>query len=241
MRLSVVIPAFNEEKLLPATLQAVRDALQAATARGWESEVVVCDNNSSDATPRVAAAAGARVVFEPVNMIARARDAGAAAATGDWLLFVDADSRPSRELLAATLDAIDSGRVLAGGTTVRLDGGRWPIHVLTAVWNLVSRVTRRFAGSYIFVRADAFRAVGGFGTEHYAGEELFLARRVHALARRQRLRVVILSRTPLLTSARKSHLYTPAELGRFLLRATFRPRSTLGSREACAPWYDGRR
>ena len=67
----------------------------AFTARGWTTELIVCDNNSSDATPAIAAAAGARVVFEPVNQIGRARNAAAAAATGDWLVFVDADSHPT--------------------------------------------------------------------------------------------------------------------------------------------------
>ena len=95
MKVSVVIPAFNEEKLLPSTLGAVRAAAAAFTARGWEWECVVCDNNSTDRTAEVARAAGAAVVFEPVNQIGRARDAGARAATGAWLVFIDADSWPS--------------------------------------------------------------------------------------------------------------------------------------------------
>ena len=73
MRVSVVLPAFNEEKLLPAALAAVRVAASAFTSRGWEWECVVCDNNSTDGTAAVARAAGATVVFEPVNQIGRAR------------------------------------------------------------------------------------------------------------------------------------------------------------------------
>ena len=77
MRVSVVIPAFNEEKLLPATLAAVRAAAGAFADRGWSWECVVCDNNPTDCTAELARAAGATVVFEPVNQIGRARDAGA--------------------------------------------------------------------------------------------------------------------------------------------------------------------
>ncbi|MFM9001007.1 MAG: glycosyltransferase, partial [Opitutia bacterium] len=69
MRVSVVIPAFNEEKLLPSTLAAVRAAAEAFSARGWEWECVVCDNNSSDRTAEAARAGGAAVVFEPVNQL----------------------------------------------------------------------------------------------------------------------------------------------------------------------------
>ena len=69
-RYSVVVPAFDEEALLPATLAALKEAMAAVPHRG---EVVVCDNNSKDRTAEVARAAGARVVFEPRNHIARAR------------------------------------------------------------------------------------------------------------------------------------------------------------------------
>ena len=91
MKLSVVVPAFNEERLLAGSLAAIRDALRAFEEAGWDTELIVCDNNSTDRTAEIARDAGAAVVFEPVNQIARARNAGAAHATGEWLLFVDAD------------------------------------------------------------------------------------------------------------------------------------------------------
>src|SRR5579863_7951521 len=96
--------------------------MEAFSARGWPSELVVCDNNSTDHTAELARAAGATVVFEPVNQIARARNKGAEAATGDWLIFVDADSHPSLELFADVAAAIESGKYVYGGATVTLDG-----------------------------------------------------------------------------------------------------------------------
>src|SRR5262245_18404182 len=101
---------------------------------GWESELIVCDNNSTDATAAIARAAGATVVFEPVNQIARARNAGAAAASGDWLLFIDADSHPSSELFADVADAIQSGSCLAGGSTVALDREHWAGTLGMTIW-----------------------------------------------------------------------------------------------------------
>ena len=90
----MVVPAFNEERLLGASLAQMKSAAGAFAGRGWDFELIVCDNNSTDRTAEIARAAGATVVFEPVNQIARARNRGAAAATGDWLVFVDADSHP---------------------------------------------------------------------------------------------------------------------------------------------------
>ena len=121
VKISVVIPAFNEEKLLGATLRSLQAAGAAFGDSGWDMEIVVCDNNSTDGTAGLARAAGARVVFEPVNQISRARNTGAAAAGGEWLVFLDADSRPTRELFAEVAGAIQSGRCLAGGYTMRMD------------------------------------------------------------------------------------------------------------------------
>lgn len=241
MTLSVVIPAFNEERLLPTTLTSLHQALESIHQLGWSSEVIVCDNNSSDRTPEIARAHGARVVFEPINMIGRARNAGAAAATGEWILFLDADSIPSPALLAATARAIESGRCFAGGSVLRLDGGPPSAHFASGIWNLISRLGRWPAGSFLFVETAAFREIGGFSLKQYAGEELDLARRLKRSTRAKGRRLTILTGTPLITSARKIHLYKPAEILSFILRAAFRPKATMSNREACAMWYDGRR
>lgn len=242
MRVSVVLPAFNEEKLLPAALAAVKAAASAFTARGWEWECVVCDNNSTDGTAAAARAAGATVVFEPVNQIGRARDAGARAATGEWLVFIDADSTPSPALFASIAERIASGRVLGGGSTVELEPGtpRYARFVC-GLWNLWSRLAGWAAGSCVWVEAEAFRAAGGFGTEYYAGEEVFLSRRLKALARRSGRRFVILSDHPLRTSSRKLRLYTLTEAGRFFFRMLFTAGRAAKRPDACHLWYDGRR
>ena len=242
MRVSVVLPAFNEEKLLPAALAAVREAASAFTSRGWEWECVVCDNNSTDGTAAVARAGGATVVFEPVNQIGRARDAGARVATGDWLVFIDADSTPSSALFASIAERIASGRALGGGSTVELEPGtpRYARFVC-GLWNLWSRLAGWAAGSCVWVQAEAFRAAGGFGTEYYAGEEVFLSRRLKTLARRSGRRFVILSAHPLRTSSRKLKLYTLTEAGRFFFRMLFTAGRAAKRPDACHIWYDGRR
>lgn len=242
MRVSVVLPAFNEEKLLPAALAAVRASASAFTSRGWAWECVVCDNNSTDGTAAAARAAGATVVFEPVNQIGRARDAGARAATGEWLVFIDADSTPSPALFASIAERIASGRVLGGGSTVELEPGtpRYARFVC-GLWNLWSRLAGWAAGSCVWVEAEAFRAAGGFGTEYYAGEEVFLSRRLKALARRSGRRFVILSDHPLRTSSRKLRLYTLTEAGRFFFRMLFTAGRAAKRPDACHLWYDGRR
>lgn len=241
VKVSIVIPAFNEERLLGETLQHVKGALGAFAAWGCEYELIVCDNNSTDRTAEIARAAGAMVVFEPVNQIARARNSGAAAATGDWLLFIDADSHPSVELFAEVAQQIQLGRCLAGGCTVRMDGHHLLANFGAGLWNRLSRSRRLLAGSFIFCDAVAFRQVGGFSKELFAGEELDLSQRLGELARDLGRQIVILHQHPLVTSSRKLRLYSTWELLRLLLRAGWSRGRALRDREACHSWYDGRR
>ncbi|HVW22864.1 MAG TPA: glycosyltransferase [Opitutaceae bacterium] len=239
-RLSVIVPAFNEERLLAGSLRNLRSCCAPLAERGWAAELIVCDNNSTDRTPDIARAEGAAVVFEPFNQIARARNAGAAAARGDWLLFVDADSFPTPELIADAVGAMESGRYLAGGAALEMEGIGRIGRVFLAGWNLTSRITRWFAGSFVFVEAAAFRQVGGFDERYFAGEEIDLSRRLKRLARKSGRRLVVLHRHPMPTSNRKLHLYNHwvrlRVLAHFFLRG-----GRMTRREGCEMWYDGRR
>jgi glycosyltransferase involved in cell wall biosynthesis len=241
MKISIVVPAFNEEKLLPASLRSITAAAEAFRARGWETELIVCDNNSTDRTADVARTEGAQVVFEPVNQIARARNAGASAATGDWLVFVDADSFPSRELFADAADAMVNGNFLGGGVTVRLDEFFFGMSFFTCLWNCTSRFKKWCAGSFIFCETQAFREIGGFSAEFFASEELDFSKRLQALAKTNGKRLVILTRHPLTTSARKMHLYSHGDYLKLLLKLLFTRGKAVTERAACHIWYDGRR
>ncbi len=242
VKISIVVPAFNEEQRLPETLRAIEAARPAFHARQWTTELIVCDNHSTDATAAVARAGGAQVVFEPINQIARARNTGAAAATGDWLLFIDADSLPSPELFADVADAIARGDCLAGGSTVSMGGeATWLVRGVCRLWNWLSIWRRWLAGSFIFCEAETFRALGGFNQELFASEEIDLSLRLHRQAAAQGKQVVILATHPLLTSDRRARLYTLREQLAFVVRVISRLGRPLRSREACRQWYDGRR
>jgi glycosyltransferase involved in cell wall biosynthesis len=241
MKLSIVVPAYNEEKLLPETLRCIRRAAAAFEPLGWEVELIVCDNNSSDRTAELARAAGATVVFEPVNQIARARNTGAAAATGDWLLFIDADSQPSPELFGDLASVIKQNRCLGGGCTLHLVGGPKAVARLAGIWNAISRLSGWVAGSFVFCDAGAFRQLGGFSLQLYASEEIEFSRRLKCLARKNGKRIVILNQHPMVTSGRKIELYSVWDYLAFLGKTVWRRGRTLRSREHCHMWYDGRR
>jgi glycosyltransferase involved in cell wall biosynthesis len=236
VKLSVVVPAFNEEKLLADSLRAIHEAMRVFE----DAELIVCDNNSTDRTAEIARAAGAMAVFEPMNQISRARNTGARHATGDWLVFVDADSFPSADLFADMKRAIESGRCVGGGSTV-IYGETLQGKLFVAPWNLLSRLTRWAAGAFMFCEAAAFREAGGFDEALFASEEIDLFRKLKRIARREGRSIVILHRYPLRSSDRKLRLYSWWDFWSFMAKMALTRGRTLRSRADCYPWYDGRR
>jgi len=233
VRISVVVPAFNEEKLLAETLACIRSAMQPLD---WDAELIVCDNNSTDRTAEIARAAGARVVFEPVNQIARARNAGAAQASGEWLLFVDADSQPSSGLFLELDLVLKQKDFVGGGSTVEMATDDSFARLAVWIWNRFSRATGWAAGSFIFCRAAAFREIGGFSEQLYASEEIDFSRRLKRLGN-----MLILHRHPLRTSGRKARLYSWREMSYLFFRIIVTGGSALRRKDECFAWYDGRR
>ncbi|MEE4184890.1 MAG: glycosyltransferase [Gammaproteobacteria bacterium] len=248
MQLSFVIPAFNEAACIEACLGAIAEAVAACQPGGadehgvaFAAEVIVVDNNSTDATAELAAAAGATVVFEPVNQIARARNAGAAAASGDWLVFIDADSLLSAGLLADVLRLIAAGQHVGCGSLMTMDdmppSARW----MLSTWSWLSARLNWAAGSFIVCRADAFAALGGFDEALYAAEEIDFSQRIKRYARKHGSRFTVLRDHPLHTSNRKVKLYSTREQYAQLWRLMLRPRKALRDKAALGVWYDGRR
>lgn len=257
MKLSIIIPAYNEEIELPACLQTVHDAMSIVesewtaacddASRDLDSssqftwELIVTDNNSTDRTAAIAEGAGAVVVFEPVNQIARARNAGANAATGDWFLFIDADSRLHVDSVRDMLQAVRSGKYGGGGCLVRMDDiprwGRFGI----GTWNTLSRVMKWAAGSFVFCRSDAFRAIEGFDEKYYAAEELYFSSALKKWSRDMGLGFVILRKQPHASSSRKFRMYSNREILKLFAGVIFSYGRTVTSRSALDFFYDGRR
>lgn len=231
---SIVVPAYNEEELLPGTLAALRETMAQLPRRG---EVVVVDNNSTDRTAILAEAAGARVVFEPVNQIARARNAGARAARGPFLVFVDADTTVPPDVLRASIDALESGRAVGGGSAVAIDFRTNGVaRFLLRFWNRVSVKGRLAAGSYVFSRRDAFFAVGGFPESVYASEELWLSRALKRWGRARGLEFAVLDGTPVRSSGRKGEWYGAPTLVLTTLLFVLFP-FLVRSKRFCWLWY----
>lgn len=229
--LSFVVPAHDEEALIGDTLRTLRASADAA---GVPYEIIVVNDASTDRTAAIATAAGARVVDVNVRQIAAARNAGAKVATGDTLIFVDADTWVPPATIRAVVEARRAG-VIGGGAVVRADEpmpryGR--VLMPISVWIL--RTCRWAAGCFLFAERAAFEAVGGFDERLYASEEIALSR---ALKRRGRFVILPESVT---TSSRKMRTYSGFEVFATFLRLGLFP-GQLKRRSALHFWYGRRR
>lgn len=230
--ISFIIPAHDEAVLIGATLAAIHAA---ARDIGTPYEIVVVDDASTDATTGIAQAHGARVLSVTHRHIAATRNAGAAAAQGDRLVFVDADTLIDARVLRAALHALDAGAV-GGGATVRMAGAlAWHERVMVAVAVPILRWTRIAPGCFFFCTRQAFERAGGFDESLYAAEDVALS---HALARLGRF---ILLRETVATSERKLRTFGAVEHLRLLARLALHGRGALRSREHLSLWYDKRR
>lgn len=187
MLISVVIPAYNEEKYLGRCLAAL--ARQTYPANRFE--VIVVDNNSTDATAEIAQRYGVRVIAEPRKGVAYARQAGFAAARGAIIASTDADTVVPPFWVARIAAHFQANPALgaAYGPVYWPDGRRieqllvrYPV-----TWGLwaSNRVRRSlWWGSNFAVRREVFWAAGGFPVQWGAGsgEDTELARRVRRIA-----------------------------------------------------------
>jgi len=167
--LSVVIPALNEAPILGRTLERIQ-------AQDVPVEVLVADGGSDDGTRALAAGRGATVLTAPRGR-ARQMNRGAAAAQGDLLLFLHADTLLPPNGLARIRRTLVHRSATAGTFRLQFDRAtpllrfyswctRWP-------WIRIC-----FGDRGLFVRRSAFEAVGGY-PDWPLFEDLELAARLH--------------------------------------------------------------
>jgi len=203
VRCSVVVPAHNEEVLLPRAVTSIRSA---ARVLGADVEIVVVTNRCTDATASIAAAAGAVVVDSDARNIAAVRNAGVAHSSGDVVVTMDADGVMADRALLEVHRRLAGGRYVGGGTKVRLDRTSAGIRTSIALVEVLTFVLRIGGGMFWCERRD-FDAIGGFDESLLLAEDVEFARRLRSHGRRTGRRFAVLRDVPLVVSARKFDRY----------------------------------
>lgn len=180
MQLSIIIPILNEERELPNLLERL------APFRACDVEVIVVDGESEDGSRQAALRAGVQMVCSERGR-ARQMNAGAAAAKGDVLLFLHADTRLPPSAVQAIETAIRRGggvqRNVWGRFDVRIAGRPFMLRVIASLMNWRSRIGGIATGDQaMFMTHRAFGSVGGFPDQPLM-EDVELSKRLLALSR----------------------------------------------------------
>jgi glycosyltransferase involved in cell wall biosynthesis len=229
--LSFVIPAHNEEALIGRTLTSIHAA---ARTLGEPYEVIVVDDASTDGTTALAAQFNVRILHVAHRQIAATRNAGAAAAQGEFFFFVDADTVATAAAVRAAVRALRRGAV-GGGFVFRYDDRLplWAVPLFPA-GVVGQRVLKFVGGCLLFCMRTAFVAVGGFSQRQYAAEEIVF---VDALKRLGRF---VIPAEYVVTSARKFRTMTARQGIGLLLRLAFLGSASFQRQEGLEVWYGPR-
>ena len=172
---TVIIPVLNNPTGLARCIEAIRRS-------STEFELIVVDNGSTDETLSVARRYTGCVLECPGMTIGAMRNQGAKVARGAFLVFTDSDQEPFDDWLKLGMSAIESDPAvgLAGARVHAPPESRW----VARTWDLQRRFSDRYgdigwleAGN-LFVRREAFEAVGGFRSDLIASEDVDLSFRV---------------------------------------------------------------
>lgn len=230
--ISFIVPAYNEERELSVTLAAIHEA---ASGAAQPYEIIVVDDASTDPTPKIAAHAGAKVIPMNRRQIAAARNAGGRAAQGEYLFFIDADTRINRLHVIQAIAAMEAGYT-GGSARVNMDG-LIPIwgRVLLLGFSSVYFGLNLGAGAFLFTTRHNFDIVGGFDERYFAGEEVYFSLELKRLGRFKVLR------EPVVTSGRKLRMYPAKHFLRKFFGVIVRGPRGVRSRAKLSLWYDGKR
>jgi rSAM/selenodomain-associated transferase 2 len=189
-RLSIIIPVVQEARNL-------EERLPSLVASYPDAEVVVVDAGSDDDTREVVSRFPSVTLIESSRGRARQMNAGAAAAGGEILLFLHADTQLPNGADRAIAEVLRTPSVVGGRFDARIDNPRFPFRMIAALMNLRSRLTRISTGDQaIFVRRLTFQSLGGY-PEIPLMEDIELTRRLKGVGR------LIALRLSVTTSARK--------------------------------------
>lgn len=173
IRFSIIIPAYNEEKLLPRLLESIEVARK--NYQKGAVEIIVADNSSTDKTKEIAEKFGCRVANVEKRCIAAARNGGAKIANGEIFCFIDADSALHPNTFEKIDAAMSDKRIIVGATGIFLE--RMSLGLLLVYCMMIPMIwLLQMDTGVVFCRREDFEAVGGYN------ENLLLAEDVAFLA-----------------------------------------------------------
>ncbi len=199
MKFSIVVPAHNEATYIGDCLDSIEIA---GKPYPDQIETVVVLNRCEDGTEEIAREKGAVIVRENARNLPQIRNAGLAAACGDIVCTLDADSRVYPDVLQRIEEALSGGDIIGGGVNIDYDRSSAGIRCTMAFLNFFTWITGLAAGMF-WARREDWLAVGGYDENVPWGEDIDFARRLRILGKERDQRFIKLPGRSISTSSRK--------------------------------------
>jgi len=201
MKISVIIPAYNEERSLPRTLESITGALSLSDCA---SEIIVVDNESTDGTRQIAERYGATIVGENEHNIAQVRNTGATNSTGDILIFIDADTTVPSSLFRKIHNAMNDENCFGGAVAVDYENLEKPLmRLYLGGWKFWASVFKMAQGATQFCRRSVFEKLGGYDRTIFVGEDVEFYWRLSRFAKQHKGHLQFINDPKVVTSSRR--------------------------------------
>lgn len=203
MRISVVIPAHNEERYIGSCIDSINNAQKILDK---PVEIIVVLNRCDDRTEEIALSKGAKVVVNNIRSIAAVRNEGIKVATGDIIATMDGDSIMTQECLVEIDTLLSSGKYIGGGANIKFNRKSFPLYVTETFIKTAIKITGYYSGIFWAYR-ESFNVIGGFSEDIVLGEDLDLAKKLITYGKNKGMKYGCLKKGNLITSARKFDHY----------------------------------
>ncbi|QPB83672.1 glycosyltransferase [Pseudoalteromonas rubra] len=199
MKISVVIPAHNEESYIARCLSSIKDQL---IPQEMEVETIVVLNRCTDKTGEIAKSFGAIVVADDSKNLSSIKNTGVAYATSDWIVTIDADSWMSKGVLNTIYQHAKSPNCIGGGIRIKPERLSPGIAVGYGMMLVPAFFLGLSFGMYWFRKTD-FDAIGGFDEQRHIAEDVDFLHRLKLHGRKSGKQHKIISNESITTSCRK--------------------------------------
>lgn len=204
MSISVIVPAYNEERYLGETLKSIQRAKEFLLKKNAVPiEIIVVDNGCTDSTSDIALSFGASVVKEAKHNVARVRNAGASFAKGNILVFIDADTIVPDELLWRINEVMASPACFGGAVDTDYRAAKPVVKIYLQLWRILGKRAGMAQGATQFCRREAFVPLSGYDESIYMGEDIDFYWRMKQFAKRQNAHICFIEDIRVVPSTRR--------------------------------------
>lgn len=237
IKITVVIPAYNEERYIAKTLQALSNAKTRYEKKTMNKiEVLVVNNNSSDKTALICSKYDVRLLQEKNQQIAACRNHGARVSKGEILIFLDADTIVPMNFFKIIEKNLSTQKIIGGSAKLISDNNNMISKIMYALWNIFSLLLP-FKGAVLYCYRDTFFEIGGFDESFYALEDVKFSIQLKKIGKKYNKKFISNKSLSVITASRKFKNIEMKKIIKMIHQILLNPFSFYRKKEIVGCWF----